>query len=78
MQVERNALFFMFMHLRVVDGENVFAPFNRFVKFTTHLEVSGKVSIAGAAATFAFAGTAELLPFSRASDTSTGNFQSGR
>lgn len=31
--------------------ENVFAPFNRFVKFTTHLQVSGKVSIASGAAT---------------------------
>lgn len=48
-------LFFIFIHLRVVDWENVFAPFSRFVKFTTHLEVSGKVSIAGAAAIFAVA-----------------------
>lgn len=75
---ERNAVF----HVHAPScgrWENVFAPFNRFVKFTTHLEVSGKVSIADAAATFAVAGTAaELLPFSRASDTSTGNFQSGR
>lgn len=54
----------------------------RFVKFATHLEVSGKLSIAGArsihrsATPLSVAG--ELLLFSRASNTSTGNFQSGR
>lgn len=59
--------------------ENVFSPFSRFVKFTTHLEVSEKISIAGAAATFAVADTAaELLPFSRASNTLIDNFQSSR
>lgn len=72
--------FFMFIHFRVVDWK-IFSLrfFSWFVKFTTYLEVSGKVSIAGAAVTFAVADTAaELLPFSRASNTSIGNFQSGR
>lgn len=62
--LEQNAVFHVYTP-SCGRWENVFAPFNRFVKFTTHLEVSGKVSIAGAAAAFAVTGTARRPNFYR-------------